>query len=134
VLYFYPASFTGGCTDQALAYQKDAEKLIDKNAMVVGISGDGAATQAAFKKFYKLEFPLLADEKGEVARLFGVPVNKGGKVRWTIDNEVRLFERNVTLDRWTFVIGLDGKIVYRNPKVDPPKDSKAVLAAIAALQ
>jgi peroxiredoxin Q/BCP len=134
VFYFYPASFTGSCTDQALAYQKDAEKLIDKDAVVIGISGDRVPTQTAFKKFHKLGFALIADEKGAVGRLFGVPAGKGGKVKWEIDGKIAEFARDVTLDRWTFVVGLDGKIIYKNTKVDPPRDSKAVLDVIAKLQ
>ena len=134
VLYFYPASFTPGCTDQALAYQKDAEKLAGKNAVAIGISGDHVPTQEAFKKFHKLGFALLADEKGEVAKLFGVPVARGGKVKATIDQLPVEFERDVTLGRWTFVIGLDGKVAYKNPKADPRRDTQAVLDVIASLK
>ena len=134
VIYFYPASFTNGCTYQAQEFQKDADKLIDKNAFVIGVSGDRVATQVAFRKEYKLEFPLLADEKGEVGKRFGVPANKGGRIVWTIDGVDQVLDRGVTYDRWTFIIGLDGKIAYKNTRVVPEKDSKEVLAAVAKLQ
>jgi thioredoxin-dependent peroxiredoxin len=125
---------TSGCTYQAQEFQKDADKLIDKNAFVVGVSGDRVDTQVAFRKEYKLEFPLLADEKGDVGKLFGVASKPGGEIRYTIEGVQRIFQRGVTYDRWTFIIGLDGKIAYKNTRVAPEKDSKEVLAAIAKLQ
>src|SRR5262249_48334935 len=76
VLYFSPADFTGGCTAQACGYRDDIEKLSGKGVEVVGVSGDSAENHALFKKEHKLPFTLLADTKGEVAKTFGVPVNK----------------------------------------------------------
>jgi peroxiredoxin Q/BCP len=35
--------------------------------------------------------------------------------------------RGVTASRWTFVIGLDGKILHKNTNVNAAKDSEAVL-------
>src|SRR5712675_1728769 len=40
VVYFYPASFTGGCTKQACAYRDDQKALNDAGAEVIGVSGD----------------------------------------------------------------------------------------------
>ena len=134
VLYFYPAAFTGGCTGQAMAYKKAMDKLSEQGAEVVGISGDGAKAQAAFRKQLKLEFALLCDEKGDVAKMFGVPVKPGGTVKQKLDNTVEEFTRGVTIDRWTFIIGLDGKIAYKNSKVNPAKDSEAALEVIAKMK
>jgi len=50
VVYFYPASFTGGCTKQACAYRDDQKALNDAGAEVVGVSGDQVKNQEAFKK------------------------------------------------------------------------------------
>ena len=36
------------------------------------------------------------------------------------------FKREATTARWTFIIGLDGKIVYKNAKVNPVEDSKQI--------
>src|SRR5450755_3258107 len=73
VLYFYPADFTGGCTAQACSFRDDIEKLHSQGIEVVGISGDSVKTH------HKLNFTLLADEKGDLAKVFGVPVKKGGQ-------------------------------------------------------
>src|SRR6266478_2702101 len=78
VVYFYPADLTGGCTKQACSYRDDMSKLADKGVEVVGISGDSAKNHEVFKKVQKLNFTLLADEDGSVAKKFGVPVGKGG--------------------------------------------------------
>jgi peroxiredoxin Q/BCP len=131
VVYFYPADFTGGCTKQACTYRDDMDKLTGKSIEVIGISGDSAKTHALFKKHHKLNYTLLADEKGEIAKKFGVPVNKGGKAKgFDEDNKEITVERGVTIPRWTFVIGKDGTILYKNPKVNAGQDSKQVLEAI----
>ncbi len=47
--------------------------------------------------------------------------------------QVRL-ERKSTFARWTFIIGKDGKILYKNTKVHPVTDSQQVLGFIAKLK
>src|SRR5437867_7890967 len=81
VVYFYPASFTGGCTKQACGFRDDSKALTEKGVEVVGVSGDTVRTQSLFKKEHKLPFTLLADEKGDLAKAFGVPTAKGGSVK-----------------------------------------------------
>ncbi len=134
VLYFYPAAFTGGCTGQAMAYKTAMDKLAAQGAEVIGVSGDGAQAQAAFRKHLKLDFTLLCDEKGEAAKKFGVPVKPGGTVKQKLDDGVQEFTRGVTIARWTFIIGLDGKIAYKNSKVNPTKDSEAALEVISKMK
>lgn len=130
VLYFYPASFTGGCTAQARAFQADQKTFADKGVEIIGVSGDTVKAQEAFKKLHKLEFTLLADEKGALAKLFGVPMKPGGTVKAKIGETVEEFIRGVTIDRWTFVIDKSGKILYKNTKVNPGQDSRAVLKVL----
>ena len=74
VIYFYPGDFTPGCTAQAKAFNAAMDKLTEQGVEVVGISGDSVSTHEPFKKAMKLNFTLLADEAGEVAMKFGVPV------------------------------------------------------------
>jgi peroxiredoxin Q/BCP len=131
VVYFYPADFTGGCTKQACTFRDDMDKLTAKGIEVVGVSGDSAKTHELFKKHHKLNYTLLADDKGEIAKKFGIPVREGGKAKGfdASGNEI-VVERGVTIPRWTFVIGKDGTIIYKNPKVSPAQDSKQVLEAV----
>jgi peroxiredoxin Q/BCP len=133
VVYFYPADFTGGCTKQACGFRDDFQKLADKGGMVVGISGDSARTHGLFKKEHKLPFTLLADENGEIAKKFGVPTRAGGEVKVKVDGKDEVLKRGVTASRWTFVIGKDGKIAYKNDKVNAGADSKQILEVIEKL-
>jgi peroxiredoxin Q/BCP len=134
VVYFYPGDFTPGCTAQAKAFNESMAKLTERGVEVVGISGDSVEMHAKFKKDQKLGFTLLADPTGEAAKKFGVPVGKGAtvKARDTDKNPVE-FERAVTLARWTFVIGLDGKVAYKNEKVIPAQDAKKIAEFIEAV-
>src|SRR2546430_14387032 len=81
VLYFYPADFTSGCTKQACGFRDDIEKLNGLEVEVVGVSGDSAQTHKLCKSHNKLAFTLLADEKGDIARLFGVKAKPGGTAK-----------------------------------------------------
>jgi peroxiredoxin Q/BCP len=131
VVYFYPADLTGGCTKQACSYRDEMSKLSDKGVEVVGVSGDSAKNHEVFKKVQKLNFTLLADEDGTVAKKFGVPVGKGGDFNTKdADGNPIVLKRGVTSQRWTFVINKDGKIIYKNTKVNPTQDSKQILELV----
>ena len=135
VVYFYPGDFTPGCTAQANAFRDAMHKLTEKGVEVVGISGDAVGTHELFKKAQKLNFTLLSDEDGIVARKFGVPLTPGATVRakdpdgkFSKDADGKFVElkRKATAARWTFVIGKDGKIAYMNTKVNPADDAKKI--------
>jgi thioredoxin-dependent peroxiredoxin len=135
VVYFYPGDLTRGCTMQACSFRDDMKKLADKGVEVVGVSGDSVKSHQLFKKKEKLNFTLLADEDGSVAKKFGVPFRKGGssKVVGPDNKEIEL-KRGATITRWTFVIGQDGKILYKNTKVKPAQDSKEILKLVKKLE
>jgi peroxiredoxin Q/BCP len=127
VVYFYPGDFTPGCTAQAKAFAAAMDKLVEKGVEVVGLSGDSVQTHELFKKAQKLNFTLLADEDGAVAKKFGVPFGPGGKAKGKdADGKPLEVERKGTAARWTFVIGKDGAIAYKNTKVVPAQDAKAI--------
>ena len=139
VVYFYPADFTTVCTKQAEAWRDNMNALTDAGVEVVGVSGDSVKNHKLFKDAWKLNFTLLADEEAQIAKKFGVPVRRGGSVRprgpdrqplTDESGEPLRLERKATFARWTFVIGKGGKIVYKNTKVNPAKDSQQVLEFI----
>jgi peroxiredoxin Q/BCP len=134
VVYFYPASFTPGCTKQACGFRDSQKSLEEKGVEVVGVSGDAVKTQELFKKEHGLNFALLADEKGEVAKAFGVATKAGGKAKVKAGGEDAEFTRGVTASRWTFVVGKDGKVAYKNTKVNAAEDAKAVAEAVEKLK
>ena len=143
VIYFYPADFTPGCMAQALKFRDSMNQLVEKGVLVIGVSGDSVANHELFKKEFKLNFTLLADESGDLAKKFGVPLTKGGEVRprdeknkpiLDSDGKQLVLKREVTAARWTFIIDKDGKIVYKNTKVNPTEDAKQVAAFIELSQ
>lgn len=139
VIYFYPADFTGGCIKQAETFRDTMNQLTEQGVTVIGVSGDSVKNHELFKKAWTLNYTLLADEEGEIAKAFGVPVSKGGKVspfspdRKPLLNEAGerfQIERQATFARWTFLIGKDGKVLYKNTKVIPANDAKQVVEFI----
>ncbi|MEQ9406754.1 MAG: peroxiredoxin [Fuerstiella sp.] len=130
VVYFYPADMTAFCTKQACSFRDQLDELKRAGITVVGVSGDTVRNHQLFKKTHSLNFPLLADVDGNVARLFGVPVRDGGEITRVIEGKPQKLVRGVTPRRWTFVIGLDGTIVNRNTDVEPASDGKSVLNVV----
>ncbi len=127
VIYFYPAAMTGGCTKQACSYRDKKDDLNSANVVVVGISGDRIENLRLFKQAENLNFTLLSDEKGEIARSFGVPAGNGGSIKRTVAGSEHELVRGVTAKRWTFVVGRNGKIIYKNEQVNPEKDTAEIL-------
>ena len=126
VVYFYPAAMTGGCTKQACAFRDDQGKLEALNAVVVGVSGDVPAGLKVFQKSHGLNFTLLADYNGQIAGIFGVPAKAGGSIGRTFEGAEVTLERGITTSRWTFVIDTDGKVAFKNTKVNAAQDSESV--------
>ena len=134
VLYFYPADFTGTGVAHARGYQDEMENLNARDALVVGVSGDSVSTHKLFKAYYKLPFTLLADEKGEVAKLFGVPVKDGGKSPTINEKEEKgSADRGVTIESWTFVIDEAGKIAAADKVGKAGGDAKRVAEILKKL-
>ena len=133
LIFFYPAAMTGGCTKQACSYRDDIDKWKLRDFEVVGISGDKSANLRLFKKAYGLNFKLLSDQDGKTAQAFGVPTSQGGAIQKFFQGERFTLERGVTAKRWTFIISKEGKILYRNNKVNAGKDSDDALEFISKL-
>ena len=141
VVYFYPADMTGGCTAQACAYRDSLEELEGKGVEVVGVSGDSVENHQVFKKAYDLNFTLLADPRGKIAKAFGVKMAPGGAVDKDIKGQPILkdglpvtLERGVTAMRWTFVIDKDGRIVHKDDKVNAAKDADTIKEVVNKLR
>ena len=130
IVYFYPAAMTGGCTKQACAYRDSQEALAELDAVVVGVSGDRPDGLALFEKAENLNFTLLADFDGEVAKAFGVPVRGGGKIEREVEGKTHTLERGVSAARWTFVIGKDGTVIHKNDKVKAAADCGEVVEVL----
>jgi peroxiredoxin Q/BCP len=128
VVYFYPGAMTSGCTKQACSYRDHKNELHTTGAVVVGISSDNPENLRLFRKAENLNFPLISDTNGELAKSYGVPLGSGGTIKRTVEGKDYDLVRDFSEKRWTFIIGKDGKIIYKNDSVDPEKDSAEVIA------
>ena len=126
VVYFYPAAMTGGCTKQACAYHDASVILEHDNIHVVGISADPVKNLKYFRDEHGLNFPLLSDVNGYIARKFGVPINDGGIITRTIQGREITLERPFTFARWTFIVDPSGNVIYKNTGVNAAEDAKTV--------
>jgi peroxiredoxin Q/BCP len=71
VLFFYPKDDTPGCTIECKEF-RDALPKFEAKAHVLGVSSDDRASHVAFREKFGLNFPLLVDAEGTVAKEFGV--------------------------------------------------------------
>lgn len=119
VLYFYPKDDTPGCTEEACAFRDDIHILYQMGAKIIGVSIDTVASHEKFAKKYQLQFPLLADQAGEVAGRYGALTDFG----------VMKIAR-----RYTFLIDPQGKIAKVYKKVETSKHSKEVIKDLQRLR
>jgi peroxiredoxin Q/BCP len=131
VIYFYPSDFSFCCTRQAMRYRDRQRELEELGARVIGISGDSVETHQAFKSEHGLDFSLLSDSVGSIARQFDVPVRTGSRPG-ALD-AAQPQRRAVTLERCTMVIGKDGRILYRETSISPIHDAKEVVKFLQTL-
>jgi thioredoxin-dependent peroxiredoxin len=96
VLYFYPASFTYGCTRETIRFRDATAEIRELGGDIVGVSADALDVQCRFAEHYQAKFPLLADPEGAIARDYGVMFPILPRVR-----------------RVTFIIDPEGYIVAR---------------------
>ncbi len=122
VVYFYPKDDTSGCTKEAQNFTELKEEFDKLKAEVIGISPDSAKSHAKFRDKHALEVTLLADEEKAAIEAYGVWVEKKmyGKAYMGVE-------------RSTFLIGPDGKIVQSWKGVKVPGHAAAVLEALKSL-
>jgi peroxiredoxin Q/BCP len=120
VLYFYPRADTPGCTTQACGVRDHRADYADSRAVVLGVSPDPVGAIAKFDAKHSLGFPLLSDERHEVAEAYGTWVEKN-----------RYGRKYMGMQRSTFVIDADGKVTHVFRAVKPAEHDERVLAALA---
>lgn len=72
ILYFYPKDDTPGCTIEANQFTALAAEFAALDTVVLGVSRDSCDSHRAFIGKYGLAVDLLADEDGELSRLYDV--------------------------------------------------------------
>jgi thioredoxin-dependent peroxiredoxin len=71
VLFFYPKAFTPGCTAEARHFRDLDREFAELGAQRLGVSRDDVETQARFAEEHGLDYPLIADPDGQIAKIFG---------------------------------------------------------------
>lgn len=118
VLYFYPKSFTQGCTIEAHEFADAAADFAAAGASLIGISKDTIETQRKFStEACRDKFPVGANPNLSVIRaydsLFAAPI------------AALTFAKRVS-----YVIAPDGKIIYAYSDMSPDKHIKNTLKVI----
>ena len=72
VLYFYPQDDTETCTKQACTFRDNYSRVIDKGAVIIGVSPDGNTSHQKFSKKYNLNFLIVSDEDKSVMKAYNV--------------------------------------------------------------
>ena len=122
VLYFYPKDDTSGCTREAQDFTALASDFARAGARIVGVSRDAMNKHEKFIAKYDLAVPLASDEDGVISDAFGTWVEKSMYGR-----------KYMGMERATFLIAADGRIVREWRKVKVPGHAADVLAAVRAV-
>jgi len=121
VLYFYPKDDTSGCTREAQDFTELAGDFAKAGVKVVGVSRDPMKKHEKFIDKYSLAVPLVSDEDGRISDAFGTWVQKSMYGR-----------KYMGMERATYLIGADGRVVRAWHKVKVPGHAADVLTAASA--
>lgn len=120
VLYFYPKDDTPGCTLEGQQFTQLAPQFQQQNTVIFGVSRDSVKSHDKFKCKYGFGFELLSDEKEVLCQMFDVIKEKN------------MYGKKVMgIERSTFVIGEDGKLLKEYRKVQADGHAAQVLQDLA---
>ena len=123
VLYFYPKDNTPGCTTEGTNFRDLHDRFAKAGAVVAGISRDSIRSHQNFAEKLGFPFALISDADEKLCQAFGVI-----KMKNMYGKQVRGIERS------TFLIGADGKLVREWRGVKVPGHAHEVLDAVQALK
>jgi thioredoxin-dependent peroxiredoxin len=118
VLYFYPKDDTSGCTREAQDFTALAPEFAKAGVKIIGVSRDPMKRHEKFIGKYGLAVPLASDEDGRISGAFGTWVEKSMYGR-----------KYMGMERATYLIGADGRVLKAWRKVKVPGHAEEVLKA-----
>ena len=118
VLYFYPKDDTSGCPREAQDFTALAPDFANAGVKVIGVSRDPMKSHEKFIGKYGLAVPLVSDEDGRISDAFGTWVEKSMYGR-----------KYMGMERATYLIGPDGRVLKAWRKVKVPNHAAEVLKA-----
>jgi thioredoxin-dependent peroxiredoxin len=119
VLYFYPKDDTPGCTIQACEYRDTSRQYKSEDTVVLGVSRDDLESHKAFKKKFKLNFPLLSDPDHKTHEKYGA---------WGEKNMYG--KKSMGVIRTTVVIDEQGKVLSWAGQVKAEGDADRALTIV----
>lgn len=119
VLYFYPKSFTRGCTIEAHRFAEAARDFADAGATLIGVSKDTIETQRNFStEECRDKFPVAADPDLSVIRAYDAVSTRPRP------------SGEAFAERISYVIAPDGKILYTFVDAAPDNHVENTLAIV----
>lgn len=114
VLAFYPFDWSPVCTNENCALSEDLGQFAGKDTEVFGVSCDSRFSHKAWKEKLGLKHSLLADQKREVSKKYG------------------LFLEDLNCSkRATIVVDKSGKVAFKKvQELKVARDNKEILNAV----
>ena len=108
VIYFYPKDSTPGCTTEGQDFRDNFKVFKKLNTAILGVSRESIKSHENFKSKQLFPFELLSDPDEKVCKAFDVMKLKSMYGR-----------QYIGIDRSTFLINIEGKIIkeWRSVKV-----------------
>ncbi len=122
VIYFYPKDNTPGCTQEGQDFRDNYKQFSKLNTEILGVSKDSIKKHENFKAKFDFPFELLSDEDETICKIFDVI-----KLKKLYGKEYMGIERS------TFLINTEGKLVNEWRKVKVKEHVSEVLDAVKAL-
>jgi peroxiredoxin Q/BCP len=116
VVAWFPKAFTPGCTAECRSIGLTRAALAEYDAVVFAACCDSVAATRAFAEATGIGVPILADHDRRVAAAYGVLGRLG------------------VPDRWTFYIGVDGRILHVDRAVHAADHGAAIRSTLDRLQ
>ena len=116
VLAWFPKAFTPGCTSECKSFAPAATTCGSSTRPISPPVATRRRRTSKFAESLAVDYPILSDPAGEVARAYGVT------------SGIR-----PVAQRWTFYIGKDGKILFIDKSVKTATHAADVAAKLKEL-
>jgi peroxiredoxin len=115
VLYFFPAAFTPGCTQEAHDFAEANDQFTALGATVIGVTAGNANRVTEFSSVEcRNKFAVAADPDEKIIKTYDAVLKK--KPEWS--------------DRTSYVIAPDGTILMSYTNLDPAEHVTRTMAAV----
>ena len=115
VLYFFPAAFTPGCTQEAHDFAEATDQFNALGATVIGVTAGNANRVTEFSSVEcRNKFAVAADPDEKVIKSYDATLKQ--KPEWS--------------DRTSYVIAPDGTILLAYTNLDPSQHVAMTMAAV----